>query len=160
MHHDLNKEGPGEGGWWIYPNGSDTQPVPGLPGESETSAGYISPQLAGEFLIPLEAYPETQSPWELLDASGGGAEWSETFRATGPLPRDATRIFDGQSAGRIPDVPPPFDDNDDLPWQFGAAAPGSLFLNTSFRVASAIPSPATGSVAAVITLLTTIRRRP
>lgn len=38
-HYDPDKNGKGSGGWWLYSDGSDTQPVPGMPGVGETSAG-------------------------------------------------------------------------------------------------------------------------
>ncbi|MEL6796332.1 MAG: SUMF1/EgtB/PvdO family nonheme iron enzyme [Planctomycetota bacterium] len=159
VHYDPDKNGTGEGGWWAFPNSSDTQPVPGLPGAGETSAGYDPPGVFEEFQVPLEAYPDTQSPWGLLDASGAGTEWTEEFRATGPLPRDATRVFDGQPAGPLIDFSPPFNANADRVWEFGAAEPDRLFLDTSFRVASVVPSPATGSVAAVVLISVAYRPR-
>lgn len=76
VHYDPDRHGSGEGGWWLYPNGSDEPLVGGPPGEGQTSAGYDPPGF-GEWDIPLGAYPDVASPWGLLDASGGAQEWLE-----------------------------------------------------------------------------------
>src|SRR5690606_38351242 len=75
-HYDPNRYGEGEEGWWIYSHRSDDPPIPGPPGEGETSAGYRLPQFR-HFDIPLGAYPDTLSPWGLLDVTGGTEEWTE-----------------------------------------------------------------------------------
>lgn len=76
-HWDPNKygEGEGEGGWWEYPGMSDAPLTPGQPGEGQTSADLSGAQAPHS--IPLGAYPESASPWGLLDTSGGAAEWTE-----------------------------------------------------------------------------------
>ena len=80
-HYDPNKNGEGQGGWWEFSNTSDTAPVPGPPGVGESSADRFDLVYDGVLipsdLIPLGAYPETTSPWGLLDTSGGAGEWTE-----------------------------------------------------------------------------------
>lgn len=75
VYFDPNQAGPGQAGWWEYPNSSNTPLVPGVPGIGQTSAGLDFTDLG--FGISLGAYPDQQSPWGLLDASGGISEWVE-----------------------------------------------------------------------------------
>ncbi len=63
----------GEGGYWYYPGASDQLLISGPPGIGQTNAGD-----AGDF-TPVGSYPSTQSPWGLLDASGGVVEWNESI---------------------------------------------------------------------------------
>jgi len=142
-HYDPNKDGQGQGGWWLYSDSSDTQPVPGMPGVGETSAG-VDIDLGDAFDIPLMSYPETQSPWGLLDVSGGGTEWTEEWSSVnGPDERER-RNWQGNAAGiRIWN---PDDDlgSNDLIWDFGADQPDLGFSYLSLRIASAIPAPGVG----------------
>jgi hypothetical protein len=74
MHWDPDKQGPGQGGYWLYPNSSDSVPIGGLPGTpgAQTSAGdYPNRPL----YLPVGSYPDQQSPWGLLDGSGGAVEY-------------------------------------------------------------------------------------
>jgi sulfatase modifying factor 1 len=77
VYYDPDKEGLGDGGWWMYPDGSNTPLTVGPPGVGETNGGPFD----GANNIPLGAYGVT-TPWGLLDASGGAAEWTEEL-ATG-----------------------------------------------------------------------------
>src|SRR5262245_20060463 len=80
MHWDPNKYGPGIGGYWLYPHSKDVPPIGGLPGTpgAETGAGTYD---GGGFRIyPVGSYPNAQSPWGLLDGSGGVREWLENAR--------------------------------------------------------------------------------
>lgn len=64
-YYDPEKNN-GEGGWWLYPNGTDEPLTIGLPGEGG--------ETIGELVEPLEwdvgQYPVTMSPFGLLDVSG------------------------------------------------------------------------------------------
>jgi len=74
-HYDPDKDGPGQGGWWQFVNSSDAAPVPGLPGQGDTTAFVdLTPRELWD--VPLGAYPHVQSPWGLLDLSGGTLEWA------------------------------------------------------------------------------------
>ena len=71
-YYDPNRFGEGEGGYWLYPHSSDARPATGLPdegGETNTSV-RDAPKDAG-------SYPDSQSPWGLLDYSGGQPELME-----------------------------------------------------------------------------------
>jgi hypothetical protein len=95
VHYDPNKNGPGQGGWWESPNGTDVPLIAGPPGIGQTSAGDFDwPTYPGD--IPLGSYSDVLSPWGLWDVSGGAAEWTEETEA-GPL--HWTRGLDGSYAG-------------------------------------------------------------
>jgi len=129
VHFDPAKTG-GLGGWWEQPNGSDVPLIPGAPGIGQTSAGYEA-GFPGEWDIPLGAYPATLSPWGLLDASGGGAEWLEESYA--PYPQ--SRGIDGAPAG--------LDNVDaDRARSTDYLVPTTRAYGT-LRLASAVPSPST-----------------
>lgn len=81
-YYDPNRNGLGQGGYWAYPNGSDSQPTPGLPGIGQTDAGLI-PGPGGAEIFSVGSYPSTQSFWGLLDLMGGVSEWTETQRDAG-----------------------------------------------------------------------------
>ncbi len=133
---DPNRYGEGEGGYWLYPNSSDTPSVPGFPDEGgETNAGF------GDFPLDVGSYPETQSPWGLLDYSGGGHfEAAERLSSTGFY----------LSLGSRPGISDPEDER--LGWLFGFGANSAI----SFRLASDVPSP---SALAPLAFMFTLRRR-
>lgn len=140
-HYDPDRFGPGLGGYWQYPHGSDDPPIPGPPGVGQTSAGYANPVVfLGEWDIPLGSYPATLTPWGLLDATGGATEWTE-----GDLYGEHRwRILDGSSAGVLgsPGL-------DQVTW---IASDHPMFAGSEWglRIASAVPAP---GVIAVVALL-------
>ncbi len=81
-HYDPNKNGTGQGGWWLYSNSSDSPLVYGPPGvlvngqPATANAGWSSLSYPGRnpFAVSLAAYAST-SPWCLLDVAGGTTEW-------------------------------------------------------------------------------------
>jgi len=154
-HWDPDKDGLGLGGWWQYNDSSDTQPVPGMPGEGETSAGLqIGDNLA--FSIPLESYPETQTPWGLLDTSGGGGEFTEEW-----LRGDfVNRIWQGNASGATTWSPgDPFSLSEDEIWKVGASRSDFPFSLTTFRVASLVPAPGVGATGMTAFLFLGLYRR-
>lgn len=141
FQYDPHRFGPGLGGWWEARNMADTPGVSGPPGIGTTSAGWRTdddPWAAWE--IPLGAYPQSVSPWGLLDTSGGADEWNEQI--FGPdYPRE--RGLMGSYAG------------DHAPaWQFydrawGAGSHGPDFAShEGLRIAALVPTP--GSIVAVL----------
>lgn len=67
------------GGWWWWPGSSDEQLIAGIPhegGQTNASLFWYIPDTPLEAL-EIGAYPNTQTPWGLLDASGGMREWTE-----------------------------------------------------------------------------------
>ena len=78
---DPNKNGEGDGGYWLFPNGSD---LPSVAGE-ETNRG------PGEPPTDVGSFPDTQTPWGLLDYSGGAWEFVERLSAEGSYFRLGSR---------------------------------------------------------------------
>lgn len=132
VHYDPNHDGPGEGGWWKYCNGSDTKPVPGLPGVGETSAGYRGFGTFQEWAVPLGAYPQTVTPWGLIDATGGACEWVEDW--VQPEKGRRFRLFDGAWAGSG-------SSSEDRIDSLRESQPNVELSFVGFRIASAVPSP-------------------
>ncbi len=76
-HWDPEKDG--VGGYWMYPNGRDREPIWGPPElGGETNAGL----LFGEEPSAVGSYPDQMSPWGLLDTSGGAVEMTESRQLT------------------------------------------------------------------------------
>lgn len=94
-HYDPDRYGQGQGGWWEFQNGTNSPSVSGPPGVGETSAGWRTSNFA-EWDVPLGAYPQTLSPYGLLDLSGGASEWLE-YSGTGN--RRTSRGLEGGWAG-------------------------------------------------------------
>ncbi|MEL7483030.1 MAG: SUMF1/EgtB/PvdO family nonheme iron enzyme [Planctomycetota bacterium] len=167
-HWDPNKNGSGQGGYWEFNNASDTQPVPGLPGVGETTADlFVDDAVA--FSVPLESYPETQSPWGLLDLSGGGAEWTEEWFTRNSPDERQIRYWQGAGAGNTTiaggdtNFDPIFqiDRTPDRIWEVGADRPDEPTRGfVTFRVASAIPAPGVGVPLLAIALFAPRRRAP
>lgn len=66
----------GAGGYWQFPNGSDDEPLPGLPSEGgERNAGERP-----TFPLGVMSYPDVRSPWGMVDMAGGQVEWTESAR--------------------------------------------------------------------------------
>ncbi|MFM9957692.1 MAG: SUMF1/EgtB/PvdO family nonheme iron enzyme [Phycisphaerales bacterium] len=87
-YFDLGRDGPNQPGYWQYPNGTSTPLIPGQPETgAQTSGGVL---LSFEFPLRPEvgAYPETVSPWGLLDVSGGPREWTDSASYSGGLVGD------------------------------------------------------------------------
>jgi formylglycine-generating enzyme required for sulfatase activity len=121
MHWDPNRNGPGEGGYWVYPTSSDEAPIPGAPGLGQTNGG-----LPNSSYFPVGSYATVQSPWGLFDGSGGEPEWTEY------LANNRTRVVRGSEPGLSPDI------WDRVDWlrtrvPFG---PGE-----GLRIAAAVPAP-------------------
>lgn len=130
-HYDPHRHGQGEGGWWLYPNSTDEPLTPGPPGVGQTTADWIDPDIqAGEWHIPLGAYPDEASPWGLLDISGGAREWAEEHMEY------RWRHFNGSNAG----MTFPMLDHAGYP---GVDLPDTRGLN-GFRIAAVVPVPSTG----------------
>ena len=166
-HWDPNKNGPNQGGYWEFSHTSDTQPIPGLPGVGETSADLAIDDEAA-FMIPLESYPDSRSPWGLLDVSGGGAEWTERWFTRIDPDDTERRIWDGAGAGNTTisrgdsnfDPILGIDRTTDRHWEYGSEfADVTVPAYFSFRIASAIPAPGVGVPLLAISVSILARRR-
>jgi hypothetical protein len=140
MHWDPDRNGPGEGGYWLYPTSSDEPPIPGVPGVGQTNGGIeVGPQY-----FPVGSYPHVQSPWGLWDGSGGEREWTEY------LVEDRFRIVRGSAPGVAPNLA------DRVDW-ISLSSPQSSGLG--LRLAATIPSSPTLCILALGVLATTRRSR-
>jgi len=153
-HYDPNKNGPGEGGYWMYPNTSDTAPTPGPPGEGETGAGDFFWEVEGfENLdsrdIPLGSYPETTSPWGLLDVSGGSLEWTE-----GTVNNYGRITMGAQAGGGTDDI---FFSLDRIDRYSGRNTTADF--DTTIRIASAVPATGPGAACAIMFTFVLMRRK-
>jgi formylglycine-generating enzyme required for sulfatase activity len=149
-YYDPNRNGPGQGGWWLYGNASDIPLVPGLPGAGTTNAGLILQDAQQRDMI-VGAYQTVQSPWGLLDVSGGASEWTEESQLF-PNEGNRTRIAKGAYAGDLAYVA------QDAAW--GAYAYWPYFSSTTgLRIASSIPAPGVLTVVSVGIVLIKRRRK-
>ncbi|MCC6321335.1 MAG: SUMF1/EgtB/PvdO family nonheme iron enzyme [Phycisphaerales bacterium] len=152
-HWDPHQNGPDQPGWWLYPHTSDTPLVYGPPGVGQANAGYIT-ETGAEYLVPLGAYPNVQSPWGLFDVAGATAEWTESV-ATISDGRNF-RVFDGTWWSSSVVNPARSDD-----WlgNNGGEVPSFSINYYGFRLAAAVPSPSSWMVLGVATLALGLRRR-
>jgi formylglycine-generating enzyme required for sulfatase activity len=167
-HYDPNRFGPGQGGWWIYSNGTNSPLAYGPPGLhvrvtapygpdpngplAQANAGWQDLDFPGydPYSVSLGAYSGTQTPWGLFDTAGGTSEWSEE-----PTLSNGTwwtsRAFFGSSWAHG------FPSNDAIYFR-GGEDPGIGLLNLGFRIAAQIPSPST-MTAAFFFAIASARRR-
>jgi formylglycine-generating enzyme required for sulfatase activity len=159
-HYDPNKANADGtlGGWWTYSNGTDTPLRYAPPGlfdpqgnPSQANASFVGP--SNPYLIPLGSYPDTTSPFGLLDVAGMTSEWTEEPRVI--LGTITGRISDGSAwavyAGTNGVM-------DNVAAYSGTRDPGSADGSYGFRIASSVPTPS-GALFVGITLFFSRRRR-
>lgn len=150
---DPNRYGEDEGGWWEQPNASDTQLIPGRPElGGQTNGGSETEWPAGQER-PIESglYPDVQSPWGLIDVSGGAAEWTENlYRPTNLL--SSRRIIDGTDARIYGGL---LYDNVSV-IESSSTGIGAFW---AIRLAAVVPSPSGAAVICFGALLAARRRR-
>ncbi len=143
VYFDPNRYGPGQPGYWTQPNGTDTPLVHGRPEDGgQTNAipwpsGVTLPRNVG-------SYAGVQTPWGLLDASGGGQEFLDDELA---FSFGRYRFTAGSGWNEF---------SDDRIGTFGSADVGTW---GSIRVASIVPSPSAVVVIAVPGACALARRR-
>jgi hypothetical protein len=159
-HFDPNRNGSGQGGWWLYSNSSDQPFAYGPPGvlvngrPATANAGWSSSNFPGfsPFDVPLGAYVTTTSPWGLLDVAGGTSEWTEQWHTVPGDEGPSIRRTDGSgwdwAAGGA----------DQAGFRYAGIEPTSFYYEVGFRVAAVVPSPG-GGVVVLGTLLLQLRRR-
>lgn len=147
-HWDPNRDGPGKGGYWQYPDGGDDPLVTGIPGEpgSETSAG-LALQFSEYTRIDVGLYPDSASPWGMLDASGGLSEMTESVS-------DFTRFKLFRPGTSTAALDPALEDR--LDYFFSQTRPTSL---NGFRIAGVVPAPG-GTPLVVLSAVLVPSRRP
>jgi hypothetical protein len=129
--YDPNRYGAGQGGYWPYTNSSEHVPISGLPGQGgETNAGINVPPGG---IMNVGSYPSFQSPWGLLDTSGGTAEFTEDYRPQSTR-RWSVGTFYGDWGHFVNESPV-------LGGSSGYAPDRGGFVG--LRLASAVPAPGT-----------------
>ena len=130
-YYDPDRYGPGQGGYWLHPGGSDDPLVAGPPGVGQ-AAGNWAPPGSG---IAVGSYPDTQSPWGLWDLSSTDQQHTEGYihPSTG-----TRRLRQGSRTGSLGYV------TDDRLDTVLTALPG-LSLG-GVRLATPVPSPASLSL--------------
>lgn len=142
VYYDPNRYGAGVEGYWKHPDSGDEPLVSGYPwAGGETNGG-----VEGLYGMDVGSYPDVQSPWGLLDASGGWWEWTGTTEDT----YGRRRFIVGS---RFAD--PGYDFWDELSNKRDSS-PLALY---GLRIASVIPCPPAGGVALGVFMLARKRRR-
>ncbi len=141
---------PTRDGWWLYSNSNDTPLNYGPPGTGEANSGFVLPASA-ERRIPLMSYPNTRSPWGLLDVAGCGREWTEEILIVNG---DMYRVLDGSAVGGGVDSAR----NADRVNVFGGDGPSGSGFDGGFRIAT-IPSAGTASLFWTLVGACWVRRR-
>ncbi len=149
-HYDPNMSGQGKGGWWDYPNGTNTPLIPGPPGSGQTSAGPFESTLDPKS-IPLGSYLDVTSPWGLWDVSGGASEWTEEI--VGEFGQEA-RIHMGSWAGANE-----FGLEFDKVWSSLFTPPYVEGAYEGLRIVSPIPAPSALPLLGTILFTTFARSR-
>ncbi|TVQ61508.1 MAG: hypothetical protein EA379_06115 [Phycisphaerales bacterium] len=144
-HYDPNRYGEGQEGYWLYPYQSEVPLQGGPPGSGAmTNAGN---DWGAPSSMPVGSYPHADSPWGLLDVSGGAREWLEDGE---PFGNNLLRLVAGSALGQ------PSHNTDRLD-RYGE---GFEHLSVhGLRIASAIPSPGAAALCAVSLLFAARRRR-
>ncbi|MBX3352989.1 MAG: SUMF1/EgtB/PvdO family nonheme iron enzyme [Phycisphaeraceae bacterium] len=149
-YYDPNRYGEGEEGYWTFPHGSNEQPVVGPPGEGEWGG------MPGDPLwekLRVGRYPDTQSPWGLLDIVGTEREWVETPSGVFRL-SDGTIFVSAQGRVVVGNDTASFGSIDS--WDPGASATSAFY---AFRLATMVPSPSSLLVLSGMTICAASRRR-
>ena len=133
FHYDPNRFGTGQGGYWLNKNMRDIAGQPGAPGVGQTSAFYNPGGGFDPMTIPLGSYPNEQSPWGLLDTSGGTAEWNERLGPSENAPTDRGAFGSSAGVGSM----------GDYIYDGSGSFPSTGELNFGFRIATSIPTPTT-----------------
>lgn len=149
-YYDPNRYGEGEEGYWTFPHGSNTPPVSGPPGEGEWDN---SPGRPPWERLRVGLYPETQSPWGLLDILGTEREWVETPSGVFQL-SDGTLFVSAQGRVLVGNDTASFGSIDS--WDPGASATSAFY---AFRLATMVPSPSSILILSGAAMWGTVRRR-
>lgn len=131
----------GEGGYWMFPNGSDTRSL----SEIEKNAGF-----GDEFPMDVGSFSDVMSPWGILDMAGGVQEWSESETGGRPFERYLFGSGDGYTS---PDDPFTQENIGDT------SSSVVFFPDGGIRLVSVIPSPGPMVVFGVSIIFISRRRK-
>jgi hypothetical protein len=134
VYYDPDHDGPGEGGYWLYPDGGDEELYAALPKDDGETIGEV---LAHERWIgewDLGRYSHVRSPWGLIDVSGTMEDWIEDLSN----PNIGTRMLGGSYA-----QDPLYFSFDRLDVWDGTVPDG---VRGSLRLAAVVPCPSSLAV--------------
>ena len=139
MHYDPNRNGLGQGGYWLYPDSSDTPLVPGYPEDfGQTDAGLDIGDPNAHY-VPVGSYADVMSPWGLFDGSGGAKEFVNGYDPE----REWMTVLGSERFDPSPEY-----------WDLMEASfPASSLSFWGFRLASTVPAPGLASWLCVGTCL-------
>lgn len=76
-YYDPDRYGPGEGGYWLYPDGGNEQLYAAFPWDGGETIGDVLADSEWLGAWDLGQYPHVRSPWGLTDVSGTMEDWIE-----------------------------------------------------------------------------------
>jgi hypothetical protein len=135
-YYDPDRYGEGKEGYWLHPHSSSETPVVGPPGIGDVGP---SEDIDGDGFVSWERtlvgrYPDTVSPWGLLDVLGTEEEWVETPRGVamvdGELLQSGSRTVLGDLFAEIDH------------WSYFTGTG----IGFTFRIATIVPAPS-GAIA-------------
>ena len=147
-YYDPNRYGAGQEGYWLYSGMSQTPLIggpPGTPGAQTSSGGWHN----GVNAPPnVGSYPNTQSPWGLLDTSGGVSEFMDSPARSAPA---TSKMLRGDNLTVT--------DRDRIDFVFAGVGFDTGSLGFGFRLASAVPCPGSGACSLCVIVFSALRRR-
>jgi formylglycine-generating enzyme required for sulfatase activity len=102
------------------------------------------PDVISPFSIPLGAYQGVTSPWGLYDCAGATSEWTEEilqFFPNDPIDPNFRALMGSWWLDGGTGI-------DRINYWSGALSPNVSTFDNGFRIASSVPSPGAGTVAA------------
>lgn len=157
-HYDPDKDGPGQGGWWEFSDGTDAPGVGGPPGltvdgrPTTGNFGWDRFTFPGHnpFDILLGAYPDVTTPWGMFDAAGATSEWVEE-----QFPSDSPhfRLYLGSAWATTGTLA------DHISRGGGGEGPAFSASNVGFRIAANVPTPGACPLGLGLLLWGILRRR-
>lgn len=145
VYYDPNRYGPGQEGYWEYCDGGNEKLIEDWPWNGGETSARIPYDPNGPWL-DVGAYPSVQTPWGLLDASGGVQEWLEDLGGGNTVHfAKGRKQFDGSPYLL-----------DRVDW-FRGYPPNSS--GAGLRLASLVPTPASGALSVAFCGVLLRRRR-
>lgn len=141
-YYDPNRYGPGDEGYWIQPNGGDDQLLAGPPGVGEAAGDWLT-----ELGIDVRSYPQTLSPWGMMDVSSTERQHTEGWiHPASGLRRQLAGSEGGSPFYLIHDMLSMIGEGSNL-------SPGGI------RIAAAIPEPGAGILVGLWAVMSRRSRR-
>ncbi|MCC6660930.1 MAG: SUMF1/EgtB/PvdO family nonheme iron enzyme [Phycisphaerales bacterium] len=131
-YYDPNRYGKGKDGYWRQPGARQEPFVSGVPQKGgETNAGVPWIIYGNGPYMNVDAYPDSKSPWGLLDLSGGRWEFTETWNSAAHIGRQRHGSWWASGVGS-------YGDQDAID-RYGGIVP--IESSGGFRIVSIVPAP-------------------